>query len=109
MNELIFWSWLAAGLAFLTCVVCYFGNKYLSGEEMVVKDTITFECPECKHVIDIPRCSNCKEYERNMYDYPNAKQCWQCDMFHKNFKQRVNPVVLRDDQLEVLRKVQEDK
>ena len=52
----------------------------------IEENNIEFECPECGCKIIVKGCRTCEYNERNMTDYEEAKVCWDCDMFHKNYK-----------------------
>ena len=57
-------------------------NRVVSRRDLYIE----FKCPKCEHTIPVPRCFYCKYSERNWFDYKNAKECHECDMFHKEFK-----------------------
>jgi len=47
-------------------------------------------CPHCEGEIEIPRCSFCKHVKRNFLNYAEAKECRECNLFHKNFEYNPN-------------------
>lgn len=52
-------------------------------------NVIIFKCPECGYEVDIKGCRTCKHRHSNYLEYEDAKVCWDCDMFHKNYKEAV--------------------
>ena len=58
------------------------------GIEMTEENIIEFKCPHCGIIIEVKGCSTCVHNERNMNNYLEAKACWDCDMFHKNYKKK---------------------
>ena len=44
----------------------------------IEENNIEFECPECGCKIIVKGCRTC--------EYEEAKVCWDCGMFHKNYK-----------------------
>ena len=55
---------------------------------MTEENIIEFKCPHCGIIIEVKGCSTCVHNERNMNNYLEAKACWECDMFHKNYKKK---------------------
>lgn len=45
---------------------------------------VRVNCPHCHKEILVRGCHDCDYVERNYFNYPEAKECWECDMFHKN-------------------------
>ena len=52
-----------------------------------MENIIEFECPKCKHKIEVKGCRGCEYIELNLSDYYNSP-CVDCDMFHKNYKKK---------------------
>jgi len=56
--------------------------------EEIEENIIEVVCPHCQGIIKVIGCRTCKHNERNMTNYLEAKECWDCDMFHKNYEKK---------------------
>ena len=46
------------------------------------------KCPHCGEMIRIIGCRTCEFVNQNYTIYKDAKQCWDCNMFHRNYKKK---------------------
>ncbi len=47
-------------------------------------------CPHCGKIIKVIGCRTCKYRHRNFEIYEEAKECWECNMLHKNYEREEN-------------------
>jgi len=57
---------------------------------MSEENCMTGNCPHCETEIRVIGCRTCIHKYRNFNNYPEAKECWECDMFHKNYVKEEN-------------------
>ncbi len=57
-------------------------------DKEIEENIMEIPCPHCGEIIKVIGCRTCQHVHKNMEGYENAKECWDCDMLHNNYKKK---------------------